>query len=141
MVSKRLKGNYLRSYEKVRYSRYLHQRTGTTFDGFTNGFLVEQKNQKYDQKIRYLPQKVQKYGKSKTGVKTAQRPLFKELRTILEKIGFQVLFCFLFVFFFLSYPIMLPSGPSDSAFTQRGPKARVLRKEWVDGNKSIPQFN
>ena len=27
-------------------------------------------------------------------------------------------------FFFVSYLIMLPSGPSDSAFTQRGPKAR-----------------
>ena len=34
-------------------SRYLHQRTGTAFDGFTSVFLVEQKNQKYDQKIRY----------------------------------------------------------------------------------------
>ena len=33
--------------------RYLHQRRGTTFDGFTNVFLVEQKNQKYDQKMRY----------------------------------------------------------------------------------------
>ena len=67
MVSKRLKGNYLRSYEKFlgklgltslfftqkNDSRYLHQRTGTTFDGFTSVFLVEQKNQKYDQKIRY----------------------------------------------------------------------------------------
>ena len=27
--------------------------------------------------------------------------------------------------FFVSYPIMLPSGTSDSAFTHRGPKARL----------------
>ena len=33
---------------------------------------------------------------------------------------------FVHFFFYVSYPIMLPSGPSDSAFTQRGPKARVL---------------
>ena len=38
-----------------------------------------------------------------------------------------VKFMFFVRFFFVSYPIMLPSGPSDSAFTQRGPKARVSR--------------
>ena len=32
---------------------------------------------------------------------------------------------FVCLFFFVSYPIMLPSGTSDSAFKQRGPKARV----------------
>ena len=34
-----------------------------------------------------------------------------------------VKFFFSFLFF-VPYLIMLPSGPSDSAFTQRGPKAR-----------------
>ena len=37
-----------------------------------------------------------------------------------------VKFIFFVGFFFVSYLIMLPSGPSDSAFTQRGPKARVV---------------
>ena len=59
-------------------SRYLHQRTGTTFDGFTSVFLVEQKNQKYFPKIRYLPQKVQNKTNSKNGVKTAQRQLVQK---------------------------------------------------------------
>ena len=64
MVSKRLKGNYFRSYEKFGKigrtslfftqksdSRYFHPRTGTPFDGFTIIFLVDQKNQMYDQKF------------------------------------------------------------------------------------------
>ena len=76
-------------------------------------------NHKYDQKI-HLQQKVQKYGKSKTGVKTAQKPLFKELRTILEKIGFQVLFCF-FVRFLFSCHIL-------SCFL-RGPATQPLHSE------------
>ena len=33
----------------------------------------------FDQKMRYQPQKVQEKRNSKTGVKTPQRPLFKEL--------------------------------------------------------------
>ena len=47
-----------------------------------------------------------------------------------KKSDFKCFFVFLFVFFFMSYPIMLPSGPSDSAFTQRGPKARVVTDGW-----------
>ena len=44
-----------------------------------------------------------------------------------------VKFIFFVRFFFVSYLIMLPSGPSDSAFTQRGPKARVylIVKQWI----------
>ena len=35
--------------------------------------------------MEYHPQKLQKYWKSKNGVKTTERPLFKELWAILEK--------------------------------------------------------
>ena len=65
----------------------LNQSTGTSFDGSTSVFLVEQKNRKFDHKMRKKPQKVQKYWKSKNGVKTALTSLFKELWAILEKLG------------------------------------------------------
>ena len=45
----------------------------------TRVFLSTQKSKKVDQKMGYQPQKVQEKKNSKNGVKTAQRPLFKEL--------------------------------------------------------------
>ena len=47
--------------------------------GFTNVFLIEQKNQKYALKNAILAAEISKLLKSKNGVKTAQKPLFKEL--------------------------------------------------------------
>ena len=46
---------------------------------YTGVFMSTQKSKKVDQKMRYQPQKVQEKRNSKNGVKTAQRPLFKEL--------------------------------------------------------------
>ena len=45
-----------------------------------------------------------------------------------------VKFIFFVGFFFVSYLIMLPSGPSDSAFTHRGPKTRVVMGGWMGGD-------
>ena len=42
--------------------------------------------------MRYYAQKVQKYWKSKNGVKTAQNPLFKRFRAIFGKSGLLVYF-------------------------------------------------
>ena len=53
----------------------------------TRAFLSTQKSKKVDQKMGYQPQKVQEKKNSKNGVKTAQRPLFKELWAILVKLG------------------------------------------------------
>ena len=54
--------------------------------GFTNIFLRTQKS-KSCQKMPYNSyRKLKKKRNSKSGVKTAQRPLFKELRAMLEKL-------------------------------------------------------
>ena len=53
---------------------------------YTGVFLSTQKLKKVDQKMGYQPQKVQEKKNSKNGVKTAQRPLFKELWAILVKL-------------------------------------------------------
>ena len=66
------------------------------------------------------PQKVQKYWKSKNGIKTALRPLFKELWAILENIGFQAHFCF-FVRFLFSCHIL--------SCSLRGPTTQPLHTE------------
>ena len=47
--------------------------------GYLRVFLSTHKSKKVDQKMGYQPQKVKKKRNSKNGVKTAQRPLFKEL--------------------------------------------------------------
>ena len=45
----------------IKLCSLLNQGTSTSFDGFTSIFLVEQKNRKFDHKMRNQPQKVQKY--------------------------------------------------------------------------------
>ena len=52
-------------------------------------------------------------------------PPLKNLVFFQRKCSYHVKFMFFVLFFFVLYPIMLPSGPSDSAFTQRGAKPRV----------------
>ena len=83
MVSKRLKGHYLRSYEQFQKKsdckgdfQAKSERKNRIYQGIFE--YIKIKKIKIN-KMGYQPQKVQKKGNSKKGVKKAQRPLFKNL--------------------------------------------------------------
>ena len=82
MASKRLYGHYLRSYEQFQKNSDFKgdfQAKSEKKIVYTIVFLSTQKLKQNDQKMEYQPLKVQEKKNSKNGVKTTQRPIFKEL--------------------------------------------------------------
>ena len=82
MVSKRLKGHYLRSYEQFQKKwdfKGDFQAKSELKNRIYQGIFEYTKIKKNDQEMGYQPQIVQKKRNSKNVVKTAQRPLFKDL--------------------------------------------------------------
>ena len=80
MVSKRLYGHYLRRYEQIKTNRILivlfsKKKTNLLMKKASQSHSIVQKSCSWP-KMRYEHQKLQKYWKSKNGVKTALRPLF-----------------------------------------------------------------
>ena len=83
--------------------------------------------------LKWTPYGVSTFADSLRGIKPATEaqaclnPLRGKSRNFNYRscIKIQLSSCFCSFFFFLSYPIMLSSGPKDSASTQRGAKPRV----------------
>ena len=82
MVSKRLYGHILWSYKQFQKKSDFKgdlQAKSERKNRIYQGIFEYTKIKKVDQKMGYYPQKVQEKRNSKNGVKTALRPLFKEL--------------------------------------------------------------